>query len=186
VSVGWPAQRRASVWGFLAVVALGVLAIGIVAAVGTQISNGGTETGAGAYVSEHPLAYWEWEGTALGTIPAAVPPAVSTTVGAPTRMPRGGATYVINPSEAGQTSVEWTFEETTAAPGRTELAITFVDGLTSAASSITVYLETGFRAPGTAVTYSFYWDAGTFAPAALDIETMSTTVQACTAIGTCP
>jgi hypothetical protein len=170
----------------LAVIAVGALAVGIVSAVGSQVTSGATETGAGAYVTEHPLAYWGWHATELTTIPAAVPPAVSTTVGAPTHIGRVAASYVINAAVAGQTAVAWVFEESTAAPDRTELAITFVDGLSSAATTITVYLETAPRAPGAALTFTFYWDAGTFAPESLEIETMTGTVQACTAVGDCP
>lgn len=177
--------ERSGVWTFLAVVAVGALALGIAAGVATQITNGGVETGAGAYVTEQPLAYWEWRETAIGTIPTAVPAAVSTTVGAPTRLARFGGSYVLNAAVAGQTSVVWTFEETAGAPARTELVLTFVDGLTPPARTVTVYVETAVRI-GATVAFTFYWDAGTFAPGALDIETMTTTAQACTAVGTCP
>ncbi len=183
-----PAVRRPGrlgLLGFLAVIAVGSLAVGLVGAVGTQVTNGPVETGAGAYVTEHPLTYWEWVETALGTVPAAVPGRASTTVGAPTVLGLEAASYAIDPAVSGQPSVIWTFAETPATPARTELALTFVDGLADPATTVTVYLETAVRAPFLTLEFVFYWDAGAFAPTALDIETMSATVVACPAIGDC-
>ena len=165
---------------------VGSSAVGLAAAVSTQIGPGATETGQGAYVTEHALTYWTWHETVLTTIPAPAPARAATTVAAPTVLPRGARTFSINAATGGQVAVEWTFDELTTVPRNTELMITFLDGLTSPATSITVYVETNARAPIDTTPYVFYWDAGTFAPATLVVETMTTTAVACTAVGNCP
>jgi len=180
-----PAARN-GVLGVLVALGLTLAALGVTAAASTQINPGGTETGVGAYVTEHALTYWTWHETSLTTVPAPVPVRASTTVGTPTVLPRGARTYTINAAVAGDAAVAWTFYETTAAPRASEIAITFTDGLTAPVTSVTIYVETSFRAPIATVAYVFYWDAGTFAPGSLVVETMTTTAVACTAIGTCP
>ena len=168
------------------VVGVATLATGLALAAGSEFTSGGVETGGGTYVSEAPLAYWEWHETSLGTIPNPVPESASVTAADPTPLARAGGSYAINAPTAGQTSVAWTFEETTAAPRSTELVLTFSDGLASAPSTISVFVETGARAPAGTLAFVFYWDAGTFAPIGLDVETLQTTAESCTAIGTCP
>jgi hypothetical protein len=169
-------------------VAVGVAlsAIGISMGLGSQVSEGASETGQGAVVTEHPLTYWTWHATLLGTIPTPAPRLVSIAKALPSLLPRFPRSYTLNAAVAGQTSVAWSFQQTTGAPLTTELMITFVDGLTSPTSTIVAYVETGIRLLGVATTFTFYWDAGTFAPGSLSIETMTATVQACTAIGVCP
>ena len=183
-----PRRRPPRVAPFAVLVAVGVAltSLGVAAALGTQVLQGTVESGQGAYVAEHPLTYWTWHETALGTIPAPAPARASVTAGAPTVLPRFRGSYTIDASVAGQVSVSWTFQQTTAAPVATELLITFVDGLGPPTSTVSVYVETNARALGAPATFVFYWDAGTFAPGSLVIETMTVTVQACTAIGVCP
>ena len=179
-------RRRPGLLPLLAAVVVAVGAVGIAAAVGAQIGPGPTETGQGAYVTEHALAYWTWHETLLTTIPTPAPAKVSTTIGTPTVLPRAGTSYSINAATAGQVAVAWTFDELTTAPRSTELALTFLDGLASPATTITVYVESDPRAPFVTTAFVFYWDAGTFAPGTLVVETMTATAVACTAIGTCP
>jgi hypothetical protein len=181
-----PRSSRNALFAILAVTTVVVTALGLVTGLGTQITSGGPETGQGAYVAEHPLAYWTWRSTQLGTIPGVVPGRASIAAATPTVLPRVARSFTINAGVAGQTSVSWTFQQTTTAPRSTELKITLVDGLASPTTTIIVYVETNARALGVAANFVFYWDAGTFAPGALVIETMTSTVQACTAIGVCP
>ena len=184
-----PAPRRtsrAALAALLVAIAVTVTAFGVAAGVSTQIARGSSETGQGAFVSQHPLTYWTWVSTQLGTIPAVVPRLVSTTVTAPTVLNRGGRSFTINPGVAGQPSVAWSFQQAVTAPVSTELKITFVDGLAGPVSTIVAYVETNARALGAPATFVFYWDAGAFAPTSLSIETMNATVLACTAVGTCP
>jgi len=177
---------RLALWALVMAIAVTVTAFGVAAGLSTQVIKGAPESGQGSFVTEHALAYWSWHSTVLGTIPVVVPRQISIVVTAPSVLPRGGRSYTINTAVAGQTSVAWTFQEATTAPRTTELKLTFVDGLVPPTSTIVVYVETSTRAPGAAVSYVFYWDAGTFAPNSLAIETMTATIQACTAVGTCP
>jgi hypothetical protein len=178
---------RIALIALLIAIAVTVTGFGVAAGLSTQVARGNPETGQGSAVTEHPLTYWMWAATQLGTIPATVPVRASLVAATPTILPRVvSRSYTINAAVAGQTSVAWTFDELTTAPRSTELMITLVDGLTTAAASITVYVETSARVPFGTVAFVFYWDAGAFAPTGLAIESMSATVTACTAIGTCP
>ncbi len=152
----------------------------------TQVTQGQVENSQGAYVAQQGLTYWTWEATILDTIPTPVPGSASTAVGTPTVLPAAGASYVIDTSTAGAESVRWEFSEAITAPTSTELEFRFVAGLNGPSSSLRVYLETQRPAPVGALTFYLYWDAGTFPPASLTIETMQVTVLACTAVGTCP
>jgi hypothetical protein len=178
---------RLALWAVLVAIAVTVTGFGVAAGLSTQVTLGTSETGQGAFVTEHPLAYWTWQSTQLGTVPAVVPAAVSLVARTPTVLPRAvGRSYMINAGTAGQTAVLWTFAEQVAAPRSTELMITFSDGLVGAVSTITAYVETSARAPLVAVDFVFYWDAGAFSPTGLSIESLTVTVAACAAIGTCP
>ncbi|MGA8302446.1 MAG: hypothetical protein WA691_07605 [Thermoplasmata archaeon] len=174
------------VYALLAAIAVTVSAFGVAAGASGQVAQGPSETGQGAFVAEHPLEYWAWHATQLGTVPQPVPAPVSVVAHTPTRLPRGGRSYTINAAVAGQTSVAWTFAEAATGPPGTELMVTFVDGLSGPVSTITVYVETTLRGLAGSVDFVFYWDAGTFAPGSLSIESMTATVQACAAIGDCP
>jgi hypothetical protein len=179
-------SAKFAAWTMWAAMAVTVTSFGVAAGLGSQFGPGTLEIGQGAEVSEHSLAYWQWHQTELGTIPNPVPARISTTVGTPTLLPRGGRTFTINAAVVGQTGVRWTFQETVAAPTSTELVITLSDSLSQSAGTILVYVETAARAPGGTLNYNFWWDAGTFAPGALTIESLTATVQVCSAIGTCP
>jgi hypothetical protein len=177
---------RLPILALLAAIVVTVTTFGVAAGASSQVTQGPAETGQGAFVNEHPLAYWSWHSTTVGTIPQPVPPPVSVVAHTPTRLPRVARSYSINGAVAGQPSVAWTFIEAVTAPRLVELMITFVDGLTGPASTIMVFVELSFRAPAGPVAFVFYWDAGTFAPGSLSIETMTATVQTCAPIGTCP
>jgi len=152
----------------------------------TQVTKGPVENSQGAFVSQQGTVYWTWQATILMAIPTPVPAAASTVVTAPTGLPAGGTSWVINPSTAGAESVRWEFHEGTTTPASTELEFRFVAGLNGPSSSIRVYLESQAAVPGATVTYYLYWDAGTFPPASLTIESMQVTVLACTSVGHCP
>lgn len=182
-------RTRVTDLGLLAlatVVLVGAAGLGEVLGAPTTISEGAAEQGLGAYVGDQSPAYWTWQSSALVTIPAAVPGAASANPATPTILPAGAAGYTINAATAGHPAVRWVFRETTATPASTELELRFVVGLTNTAAHITVYVETQAAPPGAAHNYRFYWDAGTFAPTAITIETMEATVLACAAVGNCP
>ncbi|MGA8275884.1 MAG: hypothetical protein WB789_10200 [Thermoplasmata archaeon] len=151
-----------------------------------SVGPGTAEQGQGADVGEQSPAYWGWEAAQIWGMPAPVPTLLSTGSSAPTVLAAASSSYRINSATAANTSVRWEFLETTAAPGSTELELRFVDGLTRAASSVTVYLETR---PGTLavdLTFLIYWDAGAFGPSGVTVQTMHVTVLVCTGIGRCP
>jgi len=169
-----------------AVAFLTVALFGGAIGVATSILQGGSEQAQGAYVSEETPAFWNWSDTLLDAIPAVVPGAASTDVAAPTLLPAGGQSFVIDPSTAGHPGIRWQFQEATTAPQSTELELRFVAGLVNSAVHITVYLETQAVIPGAAVDYFLYWDAGTFASGSLSVETMQVVVLACASVGACP
>jgi hypothetical protein len=185
-SPGTVVRRWAPLIAVVAVAALVFTVIGWSDGAPATVGPGATEQGQGADVGEKTPVYWPWEETQLWSVPTPAPTRVSTALATPTLLPAAAASYVINPATAGNASVRWTFEETTAAPLSTEFELKFTDGLSRAAVSITVYLETRPTAPTAAVTFILYWDAGTFAPAGITVQTMQVLVQTCTSIGHCP
>ncbi|MFZ1024217.1 MAG: hypothetical protein WAN87_08785, partial [Thermoplasmata archaeon] len=170
----------------IASLALTATVIGGVLGASTQFAAGPTESGEGAYVAQTGLAYWSWEQTHVGAIPNPIPARVSVAEAAPTVLPRATAGYTINPAVVGQASVEWSFQESTATPARTELEIRFVDGISQPASSVTIYVESQNAIPAGAVVYEFYWASPAYPPAFLLIESMQASVFVCSAIGACP
>jgi len=149
------------------------------------VGPGATEHGQGADVGERTPAYWVWEAAQILAMPA--PPALlSTSSAAPTVLPAASTSYRMNPATAGNTSVRWEFHETTATPTSTELELRFTDGLTRAATTITVYLETQPTALGATLTFFVYWDAGAFGTSGVTVQTMQVNVLVCTGIGHCP
>ncbi len=151
-----------------------------------QLIPGPTEVGGGADVGEQAPAYWVWEATQVWEVPAVVPAELSATAGTPTRLPGVGSSFTINAAKAGDPSVRWEFEETTAAPVSTELELRFLDGLSGPAAKVTVYLETQATVRAGALVFYLFWDAGASAPSAITVATMQVDVLGCTAVGTCP
>lgn len=195
VSLSVPSSRPARVastrrWVVVSVsvtaLLLAVTFVGWTQAAPATVGPGTTEQGQGADVGERTTAYWLWEGAQLWHIPNPSPSVLSTTATLPTVLPAGSGTFSINAATATNTSVRWTFEETTAAPPSTELELRFIDGLTRTAAIITVYLETRTTAPTAPLAFILYWDAGAFAPTGITIQTMQVTVQACSSLGHCP
>jgi hypothetical protein len=150
------------------------------------VGPGTTEQGQGADVGEQTPAYWEWEAAQIWSMPTPVPGLVSTSSPAPTVLAATSSSYRINSATAGNTSVRWEFLEKTTAPSSTELELRFTDGLTRSATSTTVYLETGPGTLGAQLTFFLYWDAGSFGPSGVTIQTMHVDVLVCTGIGHCP
>jgi hypothetical protein len=150
------------------------------------VGPGTTEQAQGVDVGEQTPAYWVWEAAQIWSIPAPLPTLLSTVSGTPTLLPAASGNLRINPATAGNTSVRWGFTETTSAPGSTELELRFTDGLTRAAVMITVYLETRPGALAAALSFFTYWDAGSFGPTGITVQTLQVDVLVCTGIGHCP
>jgi hypothetical protein len=182
-----PERAAALMWG--AVVAGTLLAatfLGWGFAAPATIGSGTPEQAQGADVGEKTPTYWVWEGTQRWMIPTPVPALLSSVVTVPTVLPATAATYAINAATAANTSVRWTFQETVAAPTSTELELRFTAGLSRAAVTITVYLETRSTGLTGALLFTLFWDAGPFAPTGITVQTMQVTVQACASVGHCP
>jgi hypothetical protein len=176
-----------AVWAAaLAALSLTATVVGWTEGAPATIGPGTTETAQGADVGEKTPAYWLWEATQLWHIPKPTPTALSTTPALPTLLTAASGSYDINSATAGNTSVRWSFQETTAAPRSTELELRFTDGLSHNAAVLTVYIETRATAPTVALTFLLYWDAGTFAPAGITVQTMQVLVQGCPSVGHCP
>jgi hypothetical protein len=152
----------------------------------TQVTSGPVESGQGTDVGEQGLAYWVWEATQLNTVPTPAPAVLSTNPAAPTLLAFGGRNYAIGAVTAGAQGVRFEFQEQTTAPRSTELELRFVVGVSAAAVTIKVYVETRPFAPIRVLTYYLYWNPGTFPPTQLTIATEQATALACTAVGTCP
>jgi hypothetical protein len=182
-----PSRRSRWVGVALAVVALvALLSVGWSLGAPATIGPGSTEQGQGADVGEQTPGYWAWEAAQIWNIPSPVPGAVSGTSTAPTVLPAATASFRIDPAKAGNVSVRWEFQETTAAPVSTELELRFTDGLSQTAVHVTVYLETRAAAIGAALVFYLYWDAGAYGPSGVNVQTMQVTVLVCTAVGHCP
>lgn len=180
-------RRRWLWWGGIAATILIVsAAVGTVVGASAQFGAGATEKGQGAYVSESNPAYWVWQSTLLGTIPTPLPGLISLRAAAPTLLPVASTNYRIDAATVGNTSVVWQFQEATTAPHSTELELRFTAGLSGTAVKITGYVETRAVAILAALTFTFAWDAGAFAPGVVTVESMQVSVLVCTAIGTCP
>ena len=169
---------------------VGLLALGMFVGAGlgapALLSPGPTETAQGADVGQQGLTYWVWQSTQLWHIPTPVPTTLSLAVATPTLLSTVASAYTINPALAGNESVRWAFQETTAAPRSTELELRFLDGLTGGAVALRIYVETRATAVPAALVFELYWDAGAFAPASVTVETMQVDVLACTSVGNCP
>jgi hypothetical protein len=178
--------RRHRVWvvPVTALVAAWLTALG--AAAPTQLSAGSAEVGGGADVGETGLAFWQWEATQLWLIPATVPPALSTSVVTPTRLPAAGTSYVVNAAAAGANAVRWEFHEGAGAPTSNEIELRLLVGLSGVTSSLRVYIETQTTAPRATLTFYLFWDAGGSTPSALTLESMQVDALLCASVGTCP
>jgi hypothetical protein len=165
---------------------VGAAILGGVMGASTLVVHGSAEQGQGAYLSEQSPGYWGWQSSTVGVIPNPVPARVSGSAAAPTPLPAGSRSYVINAATVGHTSVRWIFGEAATTPASTELELRFVVGLVNPAVQITVYVETQATAPRGAPAYGFYWDAGVGLSGAITIETMQVLVFVCTSVGHCP
>jgi hypothetical protein len=177
---------RAAAFGFVALLLLVLAGVGWTLGAPSTFGPGPFEQGQGAYVGETTPTYWVWDAAQIWAIPTPVPTLGSTHPLTPSLLPTTSASYAINAATSGNTSVRWEFTETTAAPTSTELELRFTDGLSRAPSLITIYVETRNTAPGAALPYYLYWDAGAYGPTGVTVATMQVDVLVCTAVGHCP
>ncbi len=171
-----------AIWVLAAAVAVGLVS-GVALASITVSSL--TEAARGGSITPARLAYWTQVAVWTTFIPGTVPPAVNTTVAAPTVLPATGTSYVVNSATSGHGAIQWNFTEATNAPASTEVEVTLTVtyGSTPATQVITFFVETQAVIPGTAQTFGFFFDAGAGATL-LDTSVQSS--QECAIVGACP
>lgn len=170
----------------LAIAAALVLTSGLVAASFVVHSTSG-EAG-GVRTPAEFLTDWQQTGVASSVTPAPVPVALSSAVGAPTRLPMAAASFALDAGVAGHSALEWTFSETVGMAVNQEVELAFVIhyavGGVPDTVSLTLYVESQATAIAAALTFDLYWDAGAAAGVAFVSESQIS--QGCVALGSCP
>jgi hypothetical protein len=130
------------------------------------------------------VTWWLFVAVDVGAIPVTVPSAANATSGSPTVLSPTANSYVLNAATSGHKAVFWEFNETTSAPRNTELGLVFsvTNGSGGTNTTTTVYVETQGAAPGSTLTFRFYFDSGLLT-ASLAGE-LELTVE-CMGLGTC-
>ena len=185
---GWnPKVTRRSVLGGT-IIALLLLTMGWVVAVSFSIQNGSTETGAGTYHATSSLTYWAEASVGVATQPGTLPTALSTTVGSPTVLAATATNYAINTATLNDLAHFWKFTEATTAPASTELELAFTvsTGAAPLITQVLVYVETQATVPGTATTFTLYYDLGAPSAGTITLNSVTEVSQQCGAVGTCP
>jgi hypothetical protein len=164
-----------------------VLALGSVGAVPLQVTHL-SETLVGLESPAVFLTHWQQVGSMAGTTPAFRPGLWSTTVTAPTRLPRASVSYLINAGTSGDLALVWIFNETTGIAATSEIEITFHIqynvGAVATSTTITSYVETQRRALTGGLEFTVYWDSGH--TTGITFVNQLEVAQACSAVGTCP
>jgi hypothetical protein len=180
-----PVLPRGAGWLVLAALAI-VAVVGIATAAYVIQSNSGAA--GGVQNGSAFLSHWQQTAVVSTTTPARVPAALSTTVGAPTRLPATSTPYRVDAATAGDPAAEWVFVESTGIGLNLEIEVEYTVQYTLGAvahtASGTVYLESQAAAPGADLTFELYWDSGS--AAAIELVTESEISQACSAVGSCP
>jgi hypothetical protein len=169
-------------------IALLALTGGWVMAASFSITDGSTETGAGAYHGTALMTYFSETSVGVGSEPGTLPTALSVTVGTPTVLAAAAANYAVNTPTSGDIVHYWKFAETTAAPTSTEVELQFTisTGAVPAVTQATVFIETQATAPAATITYTIYYDLGSPATATITLNSVTEVSLQCTAVGTCP
>jgi hypothetical protein len=141
------------------------------------------------YSSDTNLNYWVETFVEETTIPTGLM-AVSQTVGSPTNLPGGTASFALQTTTtAGHAAITFEFTEQTNVSTNKEVEIRFTIGeITGSAASVTAYIKTQGGPPGAPVTYTFYYDEGASATYTTNFLVQADNQQSfqCTAVGSCP
>ena len=155
---------------------IGLTTAGITVAPGSEGENGDGE-------STSYLASWVQVAVANDVIPASVPAAVNTTVGAPTVLPSTNQSFVVNAATAGHAAVRWDFNETLLSGSlrgiefRIDFTIVCSSGCVPLSSQFSVYLQFQAASPPFALIFHLYWDSGT--AGAISVTTAQQVSLAC-------
>jgi len=185
---GWRSgvTRRSVLGG--TIIAMLLLTMGWVVAVSFSIQNGTVETGGGFYHGTSSLTYWTEASVGVGTQPGVLPTALSTTVGTPTVLAAAATNYAINAPTLNDLAHFWKFTEATTSPVSTELELEFTvsSGAVPVITLVTVYIQTQAVIPGTAVTFTLFYDLGSASSGTITLNSVTEISQQCGAVGTCP
>jgi hypothetical protein len=169
------------------IVALLVLGGSWVMAASFAVTQGPGEVGSGVYHGTTALAYWT-ETTAGVTTQAATPATLSTTAASPTVLPAVGQSYAVNAPTVNDITHFWKFSEATSAPVSTEIEmeISVSTGVVPTVTTVVVYVETQATIPGTAQTFTLYYDLGSPATATITLNSVTQVSEQCASVGNCP
>lgn len=155
------------------------------------VSSGSSETAAGQYNGASALSFWalaSGQPVGLSSTPGTVPTQIASAVGSPTVLAAAGQSYMVNAGTAGDVAQFFKFTETTGAPVNTEVELVFTvsTGSSPSIATTTVYIETQSAAPGSAQTFTLYYDLGSAASSSVVVNSVQVVSQQCNAVGTCP
>ncbi|MCI4366053.1 MAG: hypothetical protein L3K10_08395 [Thermoplasmata archaeon] len=170
------------------IVAMLIIAGSWVMAASFAIQNGTTETGSGAYHGTAAIAYWTETAVGVGTQPGVLPAVLSGTAGTPTVLAGAATNYAVNAPTLNDIAHFWKFSEATTAPINTEveLQLTISTGAVPVITAVIVYVETQAVAPGSAITFTLYYDLGSPSSGTITLNAVTQISQQCAAVGTCP
>jgi hypothetical protein len=171
----------------LAVSLAALVALATVGAVPFRITHS-TETETGVQGPTEFLTHWGQVGSEAGTTPAPLPRLWSSTLAAPTRLPRAATSFRIDTATAGDIALVWIFNETVGIAASTELEVHFIIhylvGTTATVATITSYIETQRLALAAPISFKVYWDSGH--ATGVTYESQFEVALSCPALGTCP
>lgn len=152
------------------------------------ISSGSSESANGNFESTNSIAWWTQSSVGLSSTPSTVPTSISTTAGSPTVLGATATSYLIGSGTAGDVAHFFKMSESTSAPVSTEIEIVFTisTGSTPTTTTSTVYLETQSTAPGSALTFTLFYDLGSAGSGTIVLNSVQEISQLCSAVGTCP
>lgn len=152
------------------------------------INSGGTEAGNGNYETTSSISWWTQSTVGLAAFPSGSPTALSSAVATPTVLAASAQNYPINTGTAGDVAHYFKMTESTGAPTSTELEMVFSisTGSTPTITTVTVFLESQTSAPGSALTFTLYYDLGSAASASIVLNSVQQISQQCSSVGSCP
>lgn len=152
------------------------------------INSGPSEAGNGNFESTTSLAWWTQASVGLAATPGTVPTAISSTVGTPTVLAGSSQSYMANTGTAGDVAHFFKMTENTGAPASTELeiVITVSTGSTPSVNTIPLFVESQASPPGSALTFTIYYDLGSASSATVVLNSVQQISQQCASVGVCP
>lgn len=152
------------------------------------ITQGIAEQGQGVYHGTNQIAWWTETDAGVSVLPTNPFGTLSTTVGTPTPLASTTTSYGINTQVGNDEAQFWKFTEDTTAVVNTELEIAFTvsTGSSPVVATDTVFVQTQTADPGTALTFSLFYDLGSASSGTIVLNSVTEITQQCSVPGTCP